>query len=250
MTWLTMLLAGLLAAIVGGAGMLAIATLCVKWYRISSFEGGAGYYVIGLTLLGIIGGFIAGCLAARFGVGYAGDRWTVQLGWGVGAVAVLLAIVLIITYMAADHVPDKGGRGLAVAWEIRLPAESPDAPFGPRGNPADWPDEELKLQLVSVVGRNPRGSELAAFDRAAFRQENGQWILPARVPLFTSKGQFCVNLTLGGRDDGFWPPFNGFPHPSQFQWSDWLRTNKGRDKPADAAATMYRFRFEQAPPPG
>lgn len=65
MSWLTTLLVGILGSVVGGGGMFGIALLCVKWYRISSFEGGSGYFVIGLALLGAMGGLIVSMLAAR-----------------------------------------------------------------------------------------------------------------------------------------------------------------------------------------
>lgn len=245
MTWLLSFATAILSAILGGAGMFAIASAGVKWYRISSFEGGSGYYVIFLALFGIVGGFVAGLIAARVGHAHWSHDWYAQLVSGVAAVFALLLITLACFYLGADHVPEKGGRGLVVAWEVRLPAPNDADPFAPKGNPADWPDNELRLQLVSVRNHKPTGSGEAAFDRAAFRTEDNQWVLPARVPLFTSKGEFCVNLTLGGRDDGFWPRLSAFPSEADFAWSPWYRTNKGLGKAADSQAVMYRFRFEK-----
>lgn len=248
MSWLATFLAAVLSSVAGGAGMLGIANLCVKWHRISSFEGGSGYFVIALTLLGAIGGFIAGLIAARVGYAQIGPQWYTQLGTSVGTVAALLLLVLAYSYLSADHVPELGGRGLIVAWEVRLPVPDPADQFAPKANPAEWPDAELRLQLVSVQRGNPRGHEEATFDRSAFRLENGQWILGGKVPLFTSKGEFCVNLTLGGRDDGFWPPLPAFPRDADFAWSPWHRTNKSRERQSDAASVMYRFRFERGNP--
>ncbi len=128
-------------------------------------------------------------------------------------------------------------------WEIRLPRESNDL-FYPPGPPASWANEHLRLELVSISNHKPRGSEMARFDRDAFRQENEQWIMVAKVPLFTSKGEFCVNLTVGGRDDGFWPAMKPIPNASSFEWSAWYRTNKSMDRPIDESSLMYRFRFD------
>lgn len=245
MSWLLTLLTAFLGAIAGGAGMLGLATLFVRWFRISSFEGGSGYFVVGLTLMGAVGGLIVAAIAARVGLASLGDAWFIQPLTGVGAVAAALAIVLGIGYLRADFEPDEDPRGLVVAWEIRLPVDDGSDAFAPRTPPADWPENELKLQVVNIVGGKTRKYREAQFDRAAFRQEHGQWILPAKVPLFAAKGEFCVNLTTGGRDDGFWPTLPAIPSEPHFDWSPWYRTNKGLGKPSDEQATMYRFRIEK-----
>lgn len=245
MSWLLTFATAIVSAILGGVGMFAIASAGVKWYRISSFEGGSGYYVMFLMLFGAIGGFVAGLIAARVGYAQWSHDWHAQIVSGVGSVLALLVVTLACFYLGADHVPEQGGRGLVVAWEVRLPAPDDADLFAPKGNPADWPENELRLQLVSVRNHKPIGSGEAQFDRAAFRKEDKQLVLPARVPLFTSKGEFCVNLTLGGRDDGFWPRLSAFPTDIDFQWTPWYRTNKSMGKPDDTQAVMYRFRFEK-----
>lgn len=236
MSWLFTVLAGFLGAIVGGGGMLAMATASVRWHRISSFEGGSGYFVVGLTLAGIVLGFLVAAVSGR--VVHAGVRpdWWAQLGGGALVVALLVGLATLISFLRADFVPTHQGRPMAIEWEVRLPASQVERP--------GWPDEELRLQLVATVGseRSPNGAQNAEFDRAAFRQEHGQWVLPARVAVFTGKGVFCVNLTMGGRDDGFWPLCGPKPHAQEWSWSEWQHTNKSRDKPA-AEAVMYRYRF-------
>lgn len=251
MSWAITAVVTLLGAIGGGAGMFAIASACVKWYRITSFEGAAGYFVVGLALAGFIVGLLLALAGARLGFGMLGQEWGAwgsQLGGGLGLVALALLVTLGIAYFKADHSRELGGRGLVVAWEVRLPEGAVGGEFGPAKPPTEWPSEELKLQLVSVHRDKAIGYENAVFDRDAFRIEDGQWILPARVPLFTSRGKFCVNLTLGGRDDGFWPSLTAFPTQGgpEFQWSPWYRTNKGMSKPSDREAVMYRFKFEKS----
>lgn len=241
MSWGITLVAGLLGALAAGAGMLAIANACVRWYRITSFEGASGYFVIGLTLAGGLVGLVLSIVAARVACTQLGPGFGVQVGGALTAVAAALALVLAGTFLGADRTPDLGGRGVVIAWEVRLPATETDAV-----DPRQWPDEELRLQLVSVANRKPRGSADATFERDAFRLEDGQWILPARVPLFTSKGQLCVNLTLGARRDGYWPTMRPSPLPAYSEWSRWERTNAGRNEPSDATAVMVRFRFERS----
>lgn len=243
MSWAITFVAGIMGMLGGGIGMFAIAFACVKWYRISSFEGGSGYFVIGLAILGGLVGLVLAVVTARLAHSLVGPEWNTQLGFALLVVCAALAIVLAISYLGVDHAPDVGGQGIFVEWEVRLPSDGLDE-FAPRGDPREWPDEELRLQLVSVIRHKPSGAREAEFERTAFRQVDGQWILAASVPLFTSKGEFCVNLSLGGRDDGFWPAMRSNPQAADFEWSEWSRTNKGSDKPNDAAAIMYRFRYK------
>jgi hypothetical protein len=42
-----------------------VANLAAGWYRVSSFEGASGYFVVGLALLGLPGGMIVGIVTAR-----------------------------------------------------------------------------------------------------------------------------------------------------------------------------------------
>lgn len=245
MSWVVTFLCAVLGAAIGGTGMLGIASLSVQWYRISSFEGKSGYHIFFLTIFGVVGGFLVGAVSARVGFAYVGEAWYVQLGSSAVGVVATLGVVLAFSYLGADFEPDEDPRGLTVVWEVRLPAMDGSNAFATKTPPAEWPDKELRLQLVNVRNGKVRRAKDAAFDRAAFRLENGQWILTARVPLFAAKGEFCVNLTTGGRDDGFWPhlPLVVFEH--DLSWRDWMRTNKGLDAPSEAQATMYRFKIEK-----
>ncbi len=241
MSWLWMSLAGVTGSIVGGSGMLMMALASVRWHRITSFEGASGYFVIGLMLTGMIIGLLVGIGSARIVQASGRPEWWIQLLAAAIAVAVLVGIATLMSYLRVDSVPTHRGKAMAIEWEIRLPRQHTDRP--------DWPDAELRLQLVATRGggRRPSAAHDAEFDRAAFRQEDGQWILPARAPVFTGRGVFCVNLTMGGRDDGFWPSFGPRPHAHDWVWSGWHTTNKSNGRP-DADAVMYRYRFVTAEP--
>jgi hypothetical protein len=244
MSWVFTFVAAILGMVAGTLGMFAIANACVQWYQISSFEGGSGYFVVGLSLLGAIGGFVLAIIAARLACAFVGPQWYSQIGGSLAIVSIALLIVAAISYGGMDRVPELDGKGIESVWEIRLPVEG-NSEDAPARDPRDWPEEELRLELVSVSNHKPRGFRRAEFDRDAFRQEDGQWIIVARVPLFTSKGEFCVNLTLGGRDDGFWPAMRPVAAPGYFQWSAWTRTNKSGNQADDRAAVMYRFKHEK-----
>src|SRR3954451_17484949 len=64
-SWGASILVALLAAAIGLVLGGFIASNAVSWYRISSFEGGAGYFVVGMALLGFVAGFLIGLVATR-----------------------------------------------------------------------------------------------------------------------------------------------------------------------------------------
>lgn len=237
MNWGTTVLTALLGGVLGGLAGLALGMACTEWYRISSREGASGYFAIFCILAGIVLGLVLSAVAARIAHSALSQAWWAQLSAGAGTVIIAACITAAWAYLASDREPTSRGQAIDLLFEVRLAAKQTDRP--------EWPDEELRLQLVSCVGRDrrPEGARNATFDRAAFRQDDGQWVLPARVQVFTNRGIFCVNLTTGERDDGFWPPFGASPLSNQWEWSEWLATNKSINK-APRDGTMYRFKFE------
>ena len=64
-SWLSSLVIALLTGIISLFASGVVAALAVEWYRISSFEGGSGFFVIGMALLGGMAGTVIGLIAAR-----------------------------------------------------------------------------------------------------------------------------------------------------------------------------------------
>ena len=65
MSWLATIFVALLTAAVGLVLGGYLASLAVGWYRVSSFEGGAGYFVVGFALLGAVVGLLLGLGVSR-----------------------------------------------------------------------------------------------------------------------------------------------------------------------------------------
>ena len=65
MSWLASIAIALLTAAVGLMLGGYLASLAVGWYRVSSFEGGAGYFVVGLALVGFVVGLALGLFVSR-----------------------------------------------------------------------------------------------------------------------------------------------------------------------------------------
>jgi len=67
MSWGATIATGVLGAVLGGVGSVALALLWVRWFQISSFEGKSGYFVVFLALAGTIAGLAVAMVAARIG---------------------------------------------------------------------------------------------------------------------------------------------------------------------------------------
>lgn len=144
--WLaSFLVAGVTGAMgLVGAGVLGSA--CVRWHRISGFEGGSGFFVIHLALGGgLVGGFV-GLVIARSLVGDGNLPIVRALGVGAAAVAGLLAVAAAGGRLTADIPPEVDGRPVRMDVELRLPIGTSPPPAG----------TELRLHLGSVVGGTRR----------------------------------------------------------------------------------------------
>ena len=93
MSWLASFLVALLTAAVGLVLGGFIASHAVSWYRISSFEGGSGYFVVGMALLGFVAAFVIGLVASRIVAASAHPGAWRAIGWSQLTVIGIAAII-------------------------------------------------------------------------------------------------------------------------------------------------------------
>jgi len=75
-----------LAAALGAVASGAVAALAADWYRVSSFEGGSGYMVVGLGLLGGMAGFPIGLVVSRVVAGRPKPGFLKALAFAAGII--------------------------------------------------------------------------------------------------------------------------------------------------------------------
>lgn len=233
MRWYSWIFTAILTAIFGlfAAGMLA--ALLVDWYNISSFEGGSGFFVVFIALFGGIAGFVVGLIAA-FVVSRRADPGflkAVAVGWG-AALAIVLAIGGIARFLA-DIPPTLGGETLLLQVELRYPP----------GRPRPAYQDGAYLRLHSATMSTVRKSEDGPLWLEDAREENGQWIVPGVVDVFTQRGRRL--LDAGIKDTsiaGFIVPLPGHPRAEHESWSEWLPKYQPGTEPAGGGFT-YRFRI-------
>jgi len=235
------LLSGALGLLAGGLVMNA----CVRWYRISSFEGGSGYAVIGVALLGGVAGAILGLVTSRMltGEGMPGFLKGVGVAWG--AVLVIAALAAGIAFALADIPPTLDGNELMLEVEIKLPVEVKKSPAKGKG--------ESFLGLASVVNHTQRKSERGELCPTDARLDDGRWVVPGSVHIYTTRGLRSLDIQLNGEEVlGFLVPLPGHPGKEFLTWSEWGPRPPASQPPWPDSKPSYRFRVKpiEPPPPG
>ncbi len=234
MGWPASLLVGVLTAL--AAALLAgiVANLAVGWYRISSFEGASAYFVVGLALVGLVIGFAIGVSTARVVAGWAEPGFLKALGL---AFSVTIGITLAIGATArlqADVPPRIDGQTQLLHVEFRWPE-------GQHPTAASESSAHF-VRLSATSGRQVRVSHEGPLWLEDARLEDGFWVVPGAVEVFTSRGRRLIDITPQGLvPGGFMVPLPGRPGEKYLQWSDWL-PNHTAGQVDHTAGFRYRFR--------
>ena len=239
MSWWASVFIALLSGIAGVFCAGGIASLCVKWYRISSFEGKSGYFVIFTALQGGVFSAIAGLVLSRYAPAWGATGFWSGLGSALLALILLSLAVILLCRRGAHIPPTLDGRPLLLEVEMRLPARSPLWPV-----PADG---RSSFTLSCVVRHVQRKALEGTIHFEDCRMEGDRPVIPAIAPLFTRQGLRCITMLLGGKDaGGFIIPLPGKPGRSHESWSEWLpRGLPG--KPWPETNSSYRFRVSRIP---
>lgn len=234
----------LIALLTGALGLLAaglVMSACVIWYRISSFEGEAGFAVVGMSLLGGMVGVVLGLVVARLLPGGSSLAFFKALGAAWGIVVLLSALAAWIAHALADIPPTIAGRELDLEIEIRLPVDEKP----PSGSSA----EESTIELGSLSGRVQRVGERGELRFADARLEDGRWIVPASVSLFTARGRRLISFQIGDRPlEGFILHLPARPGRAHLEWSEWQPTPVSLESGSPDSMTWFRFRVIQVEP--
>jgi hypothetical protein len=155
----------------------------------------------------------------------------------------LAAIAAAIAWSLADIPPTIDGQQLNLMVEFRLPMGAPRPEVSSEGN------QHVFFGSRGSPGQPDRASRTGVLDVANARQENGRWIVPGSVFIFTSRGSRDVVIQLGdGHAMGFDLPFPGRPGRQHEEWSDWQPRLAGPGEPWPDTRMSYRFRIQRIKP--
>jgi hypothetical protein len=228
------ILSGVLGLLVGGG----IGILCVDWYRISSFEGKSGYFIV---MLGLVGGF-AGAITGLAITSFLGPSSAIGLFKSFGVSVLTIAMLGIVVFGAcrlfADIPPKLDGQELMLHVELMLPIDSPKPTSDVEGN--------SRVDLHSSVGRTVRKSVAGNLDLDQARYENDRWLIPGSVELFTMRGMRSVMFIVNGQDvGGFAVPLPARPNHNHLEWSEWGPVPRSTDPRWPDTKPSLRFRVQK-----
>ena len=242
MSWLSSIAVGLLTAAAGCIASGFVASLAVRWYRISSFEGGSGYYVVFIALGGLIGGLLVGLIASRIVAAGANPGFLKGLGVSLGVTFAITLMVAVPARLLADVPPTVDGEELMLMVEARWPATHSESPATAPGI--------SYLELGSLTGsRVQRISKRGALWKEDARLVDGQWTVTGAVPVFTERGQRVLDIALNDTTHAaFVAALPARPTTKQFEWSEWYPKN-GKAGAARSDIINFRFRVQKVSQP-
>lgn len=235
MNWLLAFVIGVLCAVVGCLAAGVIAEFCTHWYHISSFEGGAGYYVVFIALGGLVAGFGIGALAS-LAVLLQGGGFGKGLGLSMAIVASLAVLSFGLSWLFGDVPPKLRGDELFVLVELQCPS--------------DWqPSNKVRASQNYAVlrsldaGNRSRHATSTQLQWEKVRNEGGHVIFGDHLFLFTSTGIRALEFSLGEINvANAIVPLPGHPGAEFEQWSEW---RPAADPSGADSGYLYRFRVQR-----
>ena len=174
MKWLLAGLSGCVCAVLGCLLAGWIASLCVEWYRISSFEGGAGYYVVFLALGGAFAGFAIGAVTSLVVMLQQGN-FARGFGASLGITFLVAALSLGLACSSETSRPHCAETAWNSSWNSVPPGWKPSVKMR-RG--------ETWIRLDSITyGDTVRGSSYGQIDWAGLTERTDARSSPRRSSL-------------------------------------------------------------------
>lgn len=212
-----------------------VAAVYAQWYNVSNREGAAGFFIMGIAIFGGIGGCIHGLVIARF---LAAQGIWKALACSSGTLLCVAGFAALMFYVFADIPPKIQGDQLHLEVEIKLPAG--------HARPAG----KAKFTLGSVINHRQRAAQQGDLHLDKTRLEDGRWIVPAEVFLFTARGLRCIMAEVEGTNiASFIIPLPARPGSTQEQWSEWGPQPRTGSPPWPDSQPSYRFRVQRILPP-
>ena len=242
MNFIATALVTLLSGALGVFCASLLGSACSRWYSVSTFEGAAAYFVLAIAFWGGVAACIIGFVTTRFIDPASGLGFIKALGTSVAIELGITGIATVLSWSLADIPPRIDGRRLMLQVELRLPVGFTNSPATQTG--------ESRFTLGSVVRHVQRKSRDGKLKLAESHLENGRWVAPGEVLLFTMRGQRSIDFVIGGKSlGGFLIPLPARPGKKFEQWSNWFPNPPPGQPSWPESEPSCRFRLQQIIPP-
>ncbi len=231
MSWIRSIAVALLTSLASLGLSGVVASYAVDWYHVSSFEGGAGYFVIGMALIGLAAGFPIGLITARVVASRPHPGFLKALGLSLAVLCGVLGAIAGGARLLADVPPEIDGEELFLLVELRWPLNGGANPATLTGAPI--------VRLGATSGSTMRVEESGPLFLEDATRAGGRLIVPGVVHVFTSRGGRVLTFTVGSTAlGGFVLPLPAYPGAESRQWSAWFPS-----APAGAPPLPDQFTF-------
>ena len=236
MSWLIAILIGVLCGVAGAALTMAASDSIIRLFRISTFEGAAGYLVVFVLVpLGFIVGLIAGIVIMRVNAPVGTPAILLNTGLAVLVTTGLLTAGYGTAYIVRarkEHVPQLP-TAMALHMEIRY---RPLADRVPR-------DELIRASLFA----SDKDNAFVEIDPTRSEERDGWVVFTCEAPLRSKSATRIFSLSREGEAyQVFQLPLAAVPSQSDSAWSDWMPARPPLGKaeqtldPAKACELRYR----------
>lgn len=237
MSWLSTVITAVVTAALGTVLSGYVATMAIRWYSISGFEGKSGYYMVAMALLGLFAGLVVGVIVSRIVGATANPSLLKALLISLGTMATLVAIVGGAGRLKADVPPTIDDEALMLMVEVRWPASQTESPAVTSG--------VSYLELGSAISRVQRASQQGALWKEDAHLVDGRWVVEGAVFLFTERGDRVITMALNDSvRSGLVIPLPKRPGKSELEWSDW-GPKDGRNGPTKDDGITFRYRVQK-----
>lgn len=215
MGWGLALLAGLVCGLAGAVLTAFAGDAIVRLFRISNFEGAAGYAVAFLFIpLGFAVGLATGTIVMRVAMPSGPGPFVLHLVLGILITLSLLAAGYGLYYLSQDRPPRIGGQELALEAEVRLRLKP--------GETIDSVAVKVSLQGSGKDNHYLDTGEARSPDEGV---PEGRIVIPASGGIYSH----CSTRTLsvqryGGLYESFDLPLAATPSIADTAWSDWAKS--------------------------
>lgn len=239
MSWLMAISIGAVCGVAGAALTMRAADSIIRLFKVSTFEGAAGYLVVFLLVpLGFLVGMITGIVITRLHSPAGAPAIVMSTGLAILVTAGLLTAGYATAYVVRERPFEAIGQPLTLQMEIRY-----------RSVPGEDPRDEL---IRASLFASDKDNSFVDVDPRRVEERDGWLVIGCETPLRTRSVTRIFSLAREGEPyQVFQMPLAAIPNTADSAWSDWVssraplgQSEQGLD-PARSCELRYRVLFHE-----